>query len=105
MFPAANAVFPAANAEMDLNVSKSAEVMGRGSLSSPPDSQQQSVPDLEPGDLMEDTANEPTGFGKSLDDRFVPGASWNNKKAKDEWQRSWAALEDKNFTLRKSASK
>ena len=32
-------------------------------------------------------------------DTFVPGASWNNKKARDEWQRAWSQLEHKTFSL------
>lgn len=32
-------------------------------------------------------------------DTFVPGASWNNKKARDEWQRAWNQLEHKSFSL------
>ncbi|KAL9632766.1 MAG: hypothetical protein Q9164_005114 [Protoblastenia rupestris] len=39
------------------------------------------------------------GEGQGGKGKFIPGASWNSKKARDEWQRAWAGLEDKWFSL------
>lgn len=41
-------------------------------------------------------------FAKSATSTHEPGGSWNNRKAKDEWQRAWNSLEDKNFSLSES---
>lgn len=38
-------------------------------------------------------------FAKTAASTHEPGASWNNRKAKDEWQRAWNSLEDKTFSL------
>ena len=39
-------------------------------------------------------------FAKSAaESRYEPGGSWNNKKARDEFQRAYMQIEDKNFSL------
>lgn len=38
-------------------------------------------------------------FAKSAEMAYEPGSCWNNKKARDEWQKAWTLLEDKSFTL------
>lgn len=38
-------------------------------------------------------------FTKSAEMVQEPGSSWNNKKSKEEWQKAWNQIEDKNFTL------
>ena len=38
-------------------------------------------------------------FAKSAQAQFEPGASWNNKKARDEYQRAFMQIEDKGFSL------
>lgn len=38
-------------------------------------------------------------FAKSAELGHEPGSCWNNKKAKDEWQKAWNQIEDKNFSL------
>ena len=92
MFPSAN------NTDTDMAASKTQQT-----LSSPPSSQQQQTTHIDEAvEHMEDTDGSKGGFGKSAEDRFVPGASWNNKKAKDEYSRAWTIVEDRDFSLRKS---
>lgn len=38
-------------------------------------------------------------FAKSAEMVHVPGSCWNNKKAREEWQKAWNQIEDKNFSL------
>ena len=38
-------------------------------------------------------------FAKSAETVHQPGSCWNNKKAKEEWQKAWNQIEDKNFSL------
>lgn len=38
-------------------------------------------------------------FAKSAEINHEPGSCWNNKKAKEEWQKAWSQIEDKNFSL------
>ena len=38
-------------------------------------------------------------FAKSAELAHEPGSCWNNKKARDEWQKVWSQIEDKNFSL------
>ena len=38
-------------------------------------------------------------FAKSAEMTHEPGSSWNNKKAREEWQKAWNQIEDKNFSL------
>ena len=38
-------------------------------------------------------------FAKSAEMVHEPGSCWNNKKAKEEWQKAWNQVEDKNFSL------
>ena len=40
-----------------------------------------------------------TEFAKSAEMRHEPGSCWNNKKAREEWQKAWSQIEDKNFSL------
>lgn len=40
-------------------------------------------------------------FAKSAEMVHEPGSCWNNKKAKDEWQKAWNQIEDKSFSLSK----
>lgn len=38
-------------------------------------------------------------FAKSTETTHEPGAAWNNKKSREEWQRAYNTLEDKPFSL------
>lgn len=38
-------------------------------------------------------------FAKSAEMAHEPGSFWNNKKARDEWQKASNQIEDKNFSL------
>lgn len=38
-------------------------------------------------------------FAKSAEMVHEPGSCWNNKKAREEWQKAWNQIEDKNFSL------
>ena len=38
-------------------------------------------------------------FAKSAEMAHEPGSCWNNKKAREEWQKAWNQIEDKNFSL------
>ena len=38
-------------------------------------------------------------FAKSAEMMHEPGSCWNNKKAREEWQKAWNQIEDKNFSL------
>ena len=38
-------------------------------------------------------------FAKSAELVVEPGSSWNNKKAREEYQKAWNQIEDKGFTL------
>lgn len=40
-----------------------------------------------------------TEFAKSAEMAQEPGSCWNNRKAKEEWQKAWSQVEDKNFNL------
>ena len=51
-------------------------------------------------DQSNDSGWEPkSDFAKSAELGHEPGSCWNNKKAKDEWQKAWNQMEDKNFSL------
>ena len=39
-------------------------------------------------------------FAKSAELAQEPGHCWKNMKARDEWQKAWNQIEDKNFSLR-----
>lgn len=39
-------------------------------------------------------------FAKSAEMVHEPGSCWNNKKAREEWQKAWNQIEDKNFSLK-----
>lgn len=92
MFPSAN------NTDADLTASKNLHA-----LSSPPSSQQKHSTQVDDAmERMDDMDAEKAGLEKGAEDRFVPGATWNNKKAKDEWSRAWIIVEDRDFSLRKS---
>ena len=39
-------------------------------------------------------------FAKSAEMVHEPGSCWDNKKAKDEWQKAWNQIEDRAFSLR-----
>lgn len=38
-------------------------------------------------------------FAKSAEMTHEPGSCWNNKKAREEYQKAWNQIEDKNFSL------
>lgn len=38
-------------------------------------------------------------FAKSAEMAHEPGSCWNNKRARDEYQKAWNQIEDKNFSL------
>ena len=38
-------------------------------------------------------------FAKSAEMVHEPGSCWNNKKAREEWQKAWNQIEDKSFSL------
>ena len=46
-----------------------------------------------------DTWEPKSEFAKSAEMVHQPGSCWNNKKAKEEWQKAWNQIEDKNFSL------
>ena len=68
--------------------------------STPPQSQDNDQPmDMETGNDRV-SENGPSGAGqKSADLENEPGASWNNKKAIEEYRRALTQIEDKNFSL------
>ncbi|CAF9919232.1 MAG: hypothetical protein ALECFALPRED_001092 [Alectoria fallacina] len=39
-------------------------------------------------------------FAKSAEMVHEPGSCWNNKKAREEWQKAWNQIEDKSFSLK-----
>ncbi|KAL9130990.1 MAG: hypothetical protein Q9217_000979 [Psora testacea] len=92
MFPAAS-TDPTTERPADPNI-----------LSSPLASQEQQNGG---GDAMETAEGDDSGATYARVDhlenaqgQYMPGASWNNQKARDEWQRAWAMLEDKGFSLK-----
>ncbi|KAL9104117.1 MAG: hypothetical protein Q9163_000919 [Psora crenata] len=95
-----DAMFPSANADPATENSNNPTAP----LSSPLSSQQPQNGDV---DAMETTGGEqdsgkmvPKGeFGMNAQNGYVPGASWDNKEARDEWQKAWVMLEDKGFSL------
>jgi len=78
---------------------------------SPPASQDPPPPDFDTaqdGEAMDTSDAEHvvkngvrSNLSRRAADAYEPGAKWNNKKARDEWQRAWTNLEDKNFSLSK----
>lgn len=40
-------------------------------------------------------------FARSAEAKHEPGASWDNQKARDEYEKHWHGLLDKNFSLSK----
>ena len=51
-------------------------------------------------DQSNDNGWEPKSeFAKSAEMAHEPGSCWNNKKAREEWQKAWNQVEDKNFSL------
>ena len=54
---------------------------------------------LEQGLLESESTWEKSEFAKSAEMVHEPGAAWNNKKARDEYQRAAAQIEDRNFSL------
>ena len=96
-----NAMFPSANIDLESENPQGLQT-SIGDLSSPPASQGPARHDEafeEAMELGEDETLKKTGFGGFGEDVFVPGSSWNNRKARDEWQRAWNVLEDKHFSL------
>ena len=114
-----DAMFPAANeAPAPPNVhAPIADQQAAGELS-PPYSQDQ--PDANDDEAMDLTGAEPawdastqnintasdgnagkSEFARSAEAQHQPGASWDNPKAREECQRQWNALLDKNFSLSK----
>ena len=97
-----NAMFPSANEELELGQPHTSQTFG-GDMSSPPASQGQGQQYTGVEGAMElgeeDKASKQETFAKNDQDVYVPGSSWNNKKARDEWQRAWNMLEDKSFSL------
>ena len=98
-----DAMIPAANTELDSGVQAFSRDAGV-SLSSPPPSQ--SIPSQNDGsteamDLIQGNPTRKSANGRDTGEKYYPGASWNNKKARDEWQRAWSQIEYKNFSLSK----
>ena len=94
-------MFPSANIDLESENPQGLQT-SIGDLSSPPASQGPARHDEafeEAMELGEDETLKKTGFGGFGEDVFVPGSSWNNRKARDEWQRAWNVLEDKHFSL------
>ena len=96
-------MFPAANVDVNSAFPNDTQSL-EGSLSSPPSSQRQGQQNDSVMDHAEEFETGKTDFGRSVEDRFAPGASWKNKKANDEWNRAWASVEDKSFSLSKLVS-
>ncbi|MDI1490638.1 MAG: hypothetical protein OHK93_001842 [Ramalina farinacea] len=96
-----DAMFPKAGAEQS-----SGAVASSSSFpiepSSPPASQTQASQNDGLEELMDAAEEEGASVAQERmgRDTFVPGASWNNKKARDEWQRAWNQLEHKSFSLK-----
>ena len=86
-----DALFPSSNLDDDPMAAKVAQT-----LSSPPSSQQQLVQHDNDVEIVEADNGR---FGTNIEDTYVPGASWNNKKASEDWHRAWAMVEDKTFSL------
>ena len=97
-----NAMFPSANEELIPGHSQASQTFA-GDFSSPPASQGQAQQNANSEEATEpageDGASKTDGYTRNEEDVFVAGSSWNNKKARDEWQRAWTMLEDKNFSL------
>ena len=97
-----NAMFPSANIDPDPEHPHDLQA-SVGDPSSPPASQGPARQNGTSEETMDAGGAEETlkaaGFGSTGEDIFVPGSSWNNKKAREEWHRAWNLLEDKNFTL------
>ncbi|KAG8533312.1 uncharacterized protein KY384_002095 [Bacidia gigantensis] len=100
------AMFPAANTSVESSASFIPPNIN-DILFSPPPSQNQTNQgnEVDGAVQMEDLGTtKKSDFGKEPQDTFVLGASWNNKKARDEWQRAWNLLEDRQFNLRRGMS-
>ena len=95
------AMFPSDKAMITPESTKAQHIIGAEPSS--PLSTQKSQP-LNVMVSPEDAEFRRTENGSNADDRFIPGAGWKTKKASDEYQRSWAMLEDKQFSLSRSAS-
>ena len=93
-----DAMFPSDKAAVPSESARAFQPLG-AEPSSPPDTQK-SQP-LDPSDLVEDGNSQTIGTGSSESDTFIPGEGWKTKKANDEYQRAWAMLEDKSFSLSK----
>ena len=94
MFPAANTEIGSGNQPLPSNTGVT--------LSSPPPSQNVSSSMDGAAEAMELNAGETTKTPASCkrnSAKYYPGETWNNKKARDEWQRAWSMLEDKSFSL------
>ena len=87
---------PSGNTDPRTLVSKASN-----SLSSPPSSQQNHLAST--GEMFEHADDLQGGKGKlekPTEESFVPGVSWNNKKAKDDYAKAWNMVEDRDFSLR-----
>ena len=111
-----DAMFPASNdapALPNLHTPTSNQ-QAAGELSPPysqdqPDANSDEAMDLTGGEPAWDMSNQtmnPTHsnggrseFAKSAEAQHLPGQSWDNPKARDEYQRQWNGLLDKNFSL------
>ena len=91
-----DAMFPSDKAKAPSESSRAFQPLG-AEPSSPPDTHK-SQP-LDPSGPVEDGGFQRAGTGSSESDTFIPGEGWKTKKANDEYQRAWAMLEDKNFSL------
>lgn len=111
-----DAMFPAAN-DASSNLHPTASNQQAPGELSPPYSQDQ--PDADGDEAMDLTGDEPgsdvpgqatnggMNYGgrnestKAVEAKNMPGQSWDNPKARDDYQRQWNALLDKGFSLSK----
>lgn len=57
------------------------------------------VPESGSAQSMDNGWEPKSEFAKSAELAHEPGAAWNSRKARDEWQRATNQIEDKSFSL------
>lgn len=108
------AMFPAANDALSNLLATTSNQQTAGELSPPysqdqPDANGDEAMDLTGGEPTWDMPSQTTNAGNGLggvsesyrmgEAQYVPGQSWDNPKAREESQRQWSGLLDKNFSL------
>ena len=97
-----DAMFPATNDEPGSSKAINQPILG-GDLSSPPPSQEPAGPEdafVETMESIDEEAPQSSSrLGNQSDAPYIPGSGWDNRKARDDYQRAWQSMEDKNFSL------